>query len=249
MFLDESGDHNLLLIDPQYPVFVLGGIIVDSAYADGELTDRVSDFKRRLFGHDDLILHTADIARNKNGFESIKTAAVRDEFYRELNKLMGELDYQVVACVIRKNDHRDAYGDAAIDPYMLSLNVLVERFCYEIGDRVGGGCIIAECRSPDLDAQLNLAWQEIRASGTYHIPAKTIRRRIASFTMRRKNENQAGLQIADLIVSPIGRFVMGKPVKDDSRIIERKFRRNARGDYAGYGLVELPRKRPAPATQ
>jgi hypothetical protein len=29
MFLDESGDHNLTVIDPQYPIFVLGGIIAD----------------------------------------------------------------------------------------------------------------------------------------------------------------------------------------------------------------------------
>jgi len=29
LFLDESGDHSLNVIDPQYPVFVLGGVIVD----------------------------------------------------------------------------------------------------------------------------------------------------------------------------------------------------------------------------
>lgn len=37
LFLDESGDHNLSLIDPQYPVFVLGGAIVEKEYAEGEL--------------------------------------------------------------------------------------------------------------------------------------------------------------------------------------------------------------------
>ncbi|MGE0269291.1 MAG: DUF3800 domain-containing protein [Candidatus Omnitrophota bacterium] len=25
MFLDESGDHNLLIVDKDYPIFVLGG--------------------------------------------------------------------------------------------------------------------------------------------------------------------------------------------------------------------------------
>ncbi len=29
MFLDESGNHDLTGIDLQYPVFVLGGVIVD----------------------------------------------------------------------------------------------------------------------------------------------------------------------------------------------------------------------------
>ena len=50
MFLDESGDHSLAKIDPQYPLFVLGGIIVDHAYAVGELTERLQRFKRDLFG-------------------------------------------------------------------------------------------------------------------------------------------------------------------------------------------------------
>ena len=27
LFLDESGDHNLSVIDPSYPIFVLGGVI------------------------------------------------------------------------------------------------------------------------------------------------------------------------------------------------------------------------------
>lgn len=61
MFLDESGDHSLTVIDPQYPVFVLGGVIVDRAYASGEMARRVRQFKLDLFGRDDLILHTADI--------------------------------------------------------------------------------------------------------------------------------------------------------------------------------------------
>jgi len=45
LFLDESSSHNLSVIDPQYPVFVLGGVIVDEAYAEGELTDSIQQIK------------------------------------------------------------------------------------------------------------------------------------------------------------------------------------------------------------
>jgi len=51
LFVDESGDHSLSVIDPQYPMFVLGGIIIEKHYADGELTRQLDDFKQRLFGH------------------------------------------------------------------------------------------------------------------------------------------------------------------------------------------------------
>ncbi len=48
--------------------------------------------------------------------------------------------------------------------------------------------------------------------------------------------------MVDLVVTPIGRFVQGKPVKEDFRIVEEKFRRGPKGNYEGYGLVILPKK-------
>jgi 23S rRNA U2552 (ribose-2'-O)-methylase RlmE/FtsJ len=47
LFLDESGDHNLSVIDPQYPLFVLGGVIMDLDYAKGQWlrTHRLAQMK------------------------------------------------------------------------------------------------------------------------------------------------------------------------------------------------------------
>ncbi|MBK8003902.1 MAG: DUF3800 domain-containing protein [Gemmatimonadetes bacterium] len=84
LFLDESGDHNLAVIDPQYPLFVLGGVVVERGYARGELTERLGAFKERLLGRRDLALHTADIVRNRNGFERMKEPAFRQRFLAEL---------------------------------------------------------------------------------------------------------------------------------------------------------------------
>ena len=44
MFLDESGDHNLnpKRINPVYPIFVLGGVIVDRAYARNVIAPAIS---------------------------------------------------------------------------------------------------------------------------------------------------------------------------------------------------------------
>jgi hypothetical protein len=33
--LDESGDHNLAIFNPSYPLFVLGGVIIEKSYAEG----------------------------------------------------------------------------------------------------------------------------------------------------------------------------------------------------------------------
>ena len=241
MFLDESGDHNLRLIDRQYPLFVLGGVIVDQEYAEGELAHQLAAFKCELFGNEDLILHTADITRNRNGFEKLKDTEFRREFYSRLNCLMSELQYAVVACAIRKDYHLARYGVAALDPYLLSLDVLVERFCMEVGNVEGGGLIVAERRDPTLDHELELAWLNLKIQGTRYFQAKQIERRILGLNLRDKKSNLAGLQLADLVVTPIGRKVLGKTVKEDYRIVERKLRRSATGKVEGFGLVVLPK--------
>lgn len=142
LFLDESGDHNLSAIDPQYPVFVLGGVIMDKDYAEGPLTEALTKFKQEFWGSSEIVLHTSDIARNRNGFESLKDPEFRNRFYFRLNELMRDLPYQVIACAIRKDRHLERYGELAINPYSLRLSVLEERFCFEVGNVSDGGQIV-----------------------------------------------------------------------------------------------------------
>ena len=130
---------------------------------------------------------------------------------------------------------------AALDPYLLSLDVLVELFCLDLGDVFGGGVIVAEKRDAVLDRQLDVAWLNLKIRGTRFLQAKAIEKRLLGLNLRDKSENVAGLQLADLVVSPIGRHVLGKPAKEDWSIVESKLRRGPNGSYDGYGLVSLPK--------
>jgi hypothetical protein len=239
LFLDESGDHSLAKIDPQYPVFVLGGIIADRDYAEGEMTRRIEALKIRFFGRSDIVLHTADLARNRNGFERMLDSSFRNEFFVALNDLMRSLDYQVVACAIRKDEHLKRYNISALDPYFLALEILVERFCFEL--RNDTGLIVAESRGSTLDNQLEIAWLNLKIQGTRFLRPTKLVKRISGLTLRDKSSGIAALELADLVVSPIGRHIVGKTPKEDFRIIEQKFRRDASGNYLGPGLVTLPK--------
>ena len=239
-FLDESGDHNLSVIDPQYPIFVLGGVIIDEDYAKGPMSDALDEFKLDVFGRTDIVLHTADITRNRNGFEAMKEESFRDRFYSRLNALMRTLSYSVVACAIRKSDYLSRFGLAALDPYLISLDVLVEIFCFDVGDVKRGGAIVAERRDPTLDRGLELAWSNLKIQGTRRIQGRVVRERLTTLSLLDKKDNVAGLQLADLVVSPIGRYVLGKPIKEDWEIVRRKLRRSPRGHVENYGLVVLP---------
>ena len=239
LFLDESGDHNLSAIDPSYPIFVLGGVIVDKEYAEGPLAGALDDFKREMFGRTDIVLHTADIIRTRNGFETLKDNEFRSRFYSELNAYMQELRYSVVACVIHKDAYVPFFEAHSLDPYHLSFNVLVEIFRHDIGNVRNGGLIVAEKRQPALDQELQRHWLDLQTSGNRYVKGDVIQSRIQTLDLRGKKENIAGLQLADLVVSPIGRHALGKPDKDDWRIIEQKLRRSQNGRVEGYGLVEL----------
>ena len=241
LFLDESGDHNLSVIQSQYPLFVLGGVIMDMEYAENIATPRIRKFKKEIFGTDNIHLHTSDIVRNRNGFEAMKNPEFREYFYQSLNLLMRDLQFEVICCVIKKQDHLQKYGMAAVDPYMLSLDILVERFCIGLQKENSKGLIIAEKRGSPLDQQLEIAWLNLKVQGTRFMQAIQVDRIVESLNLRDKKSNTSGLEIADLIVSPIGRMVLGKNIKEDYRIIEEKFRRSPNGHVEGYGLVILPK--------
>jgi hypothetical protein len=157
---------------------------------------------------------------------------------------MRSLDYVVVACVIKKEKHLERYGLSALDPYILSLHVLVERFCFEIGKVENGGLIVAEKRGSRLDRELDLAWLELKIKGTGYLSPSTIDRRIVGLETIEKKRNMAGLQLADLVISPLARWILGKKTHEDFDIVEKKLRRrsnNAESSYFGSGLIILPK--------
>ena len=137
-----------------------------------------------MFGRTDIVLHTADIVRRRGAFEMLKDDELRESFYRRLNQMMGDLSYAVVACAIQKNEHVERYGSAAMNPYMLSLEVLVERFCYEIGSESGSGSVVAERRSPVLDRILEVAWENLKAQGTRFLRPRTVAARIVGLDLQ-----------------------------------------------------------------
>jgi hypothetical protein len=246
LFLDESGDHSLAKIDAQYPVFALCGVIMDEQHHQNVATAQLDAFKKELFGTRKIVLHTADFTRNKAGFEAMSEHEFRTRFFVGLQGLVAGLDFKIVACVVKKQEHLKKYGLNALDPYLLSLSVLVERFIFECGS--AGGVIVAEARDATLNNALELAFLDLKISGTTYIPATKIKRRIHNFAIREKRENIAGLQIADVVATPIGRHALGKTTYpsycehgDFFSAVRAKFRQSSEGKIEGVGLIELPK--------
>lgn len=122
---------------------------------------------------------------------------------------------------------------------MLSLDILVDRFWKEVGDSPDGGHICAEKRGSDLDQELERAWAKLIRQGTGILTGDQIDERIVDLALKHKSLDIVGLQLADLVISPIGRAVIGKPPRADWEIVKSKFRRKGER-YLGYGLVIRP---------
>ena len=240
LFLDESGDHDLINIDRNYPAFVLAGCILN--IKDHKLlTEDLNNLKERLFGTKNLILHYADYTRNKNGFERVKEKYFRNVFFKGINDLIVNHDYELLACIVDKQKHNEKYGYNAMNPYLLSLNLIVERFIFYLKEINEVGKIIAESRNTQLDNELDLAYLNLKISGTRYLARKEITKYIQQFAIKKKEENIAGLQLVDSLVTPIGRKYLNlKNYYLEYDNIKGKFRKERCGKYKGNGLMILP---------
>jgi hypothetical protein len=243
LFLDESGDHNLNILDPSYPLFVLAGCVMDEHCHENALKPALESLKTEIFGNSNIILHYVDYTRNQNGFEQVMHKSFRENFYCKLNSLIKESDYTLLACVVDKTGHGKRYGLLAVDPYILSLEILVERFVMVLKEKKEHGVIIAESRGNQLDNELELAFLNIKINGTRFLRPKDISDNIERFIIKKKTENVAGLQLVDTLVTPIGRRYLNKRnYYLNYDVIKGKFRKIQCGKYMGYGLVIMPKK-------
>ncbi|MFH1283615.1 MAG: DUF3800 domain-containing protein [bacterium] len=251
LFLDESGDHNLTVVDKDYPLFVLAGCIMDDGQVN-DLTFKMDRFKQEVFGNKKIILHYADFVRSVGKFEKMKEKSFREKFYDRLSQIINTANVGLVACIIDKKRHIEKYGMLAMDPYILSLEILVERYVMFLKITREKGIIVVESRGHQLDNELELAFLNLKINGTRFLRPVEIKETIQSFIFKKKEENVAGLQLVDVMVTPIGRRYLNKVnyyIQYDA--IKKKFRKSSCGKYAGYGLVILPRKEKwaTPATQ
>lgn len=71
VYVDESGDHSLESINPEYPLFVLSFCIFRKAAYTNSVTPAVRNLKFETFGHDMVILHEHDIRKKRGAFSRL----------------------------------------------------------------------------------------------------------------------------------------------------------------------------------
>lgn len=233
VYVDESGDHSLISIDQNYPYFVLAFCIFRKQDYIDSVVPQLQRFKFDLFGHDMVVLHELEIRKSKPPFNILLDATVREPFMVGLNNLVENAPFTIVASVIDKRAHLDRYGHNAHSPYELSLLFCMERlmhFLMAIGQSDRKTYIVLECRGKKEDDELELAFR--RFSDLNDFPFDPV--------FAPKQNNSAGLQLADLVARPIGRQVMNAKQPNRAYDILEKKLYQPKGMVDGWGLKVFP---------
>ncbi|GER07161.1 3-deoxy-D-manno-octulosonic acid transferase [Iodidimonas muriae] len=208
-FFDECGDHSLVKINPQLPVFVLCTLIVEREVYARRIVPEIAAFKLRYFPHEGVNLHSRDIRKAEGPFSILQNAEVRERFMDELTALMESLPFTLFATVIRKDAHLKRYGDEAANPYNVALEYSFERILHFMeANRATDLPVIAEARGKNEDNELRASFHRLMTRGTYYNEAERFRRLVCPLAFRRKHDNIAGIQLADLCAHPIARRII-----------------------------------------
>lgn len=240
MFLDESGDHSLDKIDRSYPMFVLAGCIFDLDYYS-EVEKRVNEFKLKHCTRTDIILRSYDIRKQRGDFNFLVDKKKRDYFYEDLNQLISSLNFTVIAAAIDKARLKNQYVDPD-NPYHLCLRFILERAVMHLGRTKEKMIFRIESRETHNDRKLAEIYENFRKKDQAFFKAIETQAKFIDLSFNQKTQNVVGIQIADLVAYPIGRWVIDNQKENKSfEIVQPKIHKNPRSlAFLNYGLKVFP---------
>lgn len=244
VYVDESGDHSLSKVDKTYPIFVLAFCVFYKRNYIDNVIPAIERLKFRNFGHDVVILHEREIRMEAGQFSFLARSKKRkDEFFEELNTVVGESNFILISCVIDKLAYQPL-PDEVENPYHVALGHCLETLADLLDEKGQSGRrthLIVEARGKKEDAELELEFRRLCSGENGKRQRYPFMIKFAS-----KQINSTGLQLADLVARPIGLSYL-RPAQTNRAFeaLRPKFfckggRRQVGKDFEGYGLKILP---------
>jgi len=237
VYVDESGDHSLVTIDPDYPVFVLSFCIFKKLDYAFRITPAIRQLKFLTFGHDMVILHESDIRRRRGAFSQL-LKPTRERFLDKLTGIVSESEFHLIATVIDKRKLNSSQLQQG-HPYHIALRLGLQklnRLLDHLGQNQTLTYVVCESRGKREDCELELEFRRILDADSFH--NRNIR---FDLVMADKRSNSEGLQIADLTARPMGLKVLRpKQANRALEILESKIARVSGDVDQSNGLTVFP---------
>lgn len=243
VYVDESGDHGLQSIDPEYPVFVLAFCVFHKRHYSEAIVPMLEKFKFNYFGHDQVVLHEHEIRKERGNFNIFNSREEKNKFIGQLTQIITNSNFILISCTIDKESFRKQFSDGH-NPYNIALASCMEtlyEFLEEKGEHKNTTHVIVECRGSKEDQDLELEFRRIcdgRNRFGKGLPFDVI--------FSDKKVMSTGLQLADLVARPIGLNWLRPTQKNRAfDVLKEKFyceggRKSAGSGYEGVGMKILP---------
>lgn len=210
LFIDESGDHGLTTLDPNFPIFLLCGVLMsDEDYL--KLKSDLNSIKQTFWQNKSVILHSRDIRKCEKEFSLLFDLNLKKDFYENINRIVSSSNYVVFGSAINKNEYIKRFGKLSNDVYEMALSFIVERAVFHLDaiKQVDKKLqIIIEKRGKNEDKKLETHFQKLVSRGTGFVDASRLLGYGLKIHFKNKSDNINGLQFADLIAYPIARYII-----------------------------------------
>jgi hypothetical protein len=214
LYVDESGDHtyrNLEDIGRRYLGLI--GVAIESDYYRNGFQPGLEALKQSHFPHnpdEPVILHREDIYNRRHAFGVLNDTARNDAWEHDFIEFVRNSSYRLITVVIDKKAHRERYGDAAEHPYHLCMTAMLERYRGCLMYVGGRGDVLAESRGAPEDMALKKVYKDTWEHGTFYITSGRFQGILTTreLKVKKKRDNIAGLQFADLLAHPATREIL-----------------------------------------
>jgi hypothetical protein len=243
LYIDESGDHTYKNLDDiSHRYLGLTGIAIESDYYRLKFQPQLEALKQSHFPHnpdEPVILHRDDLINRRHAFGVLDNPDCNAAWEKDFMEFMRTSQFELFTAVIDKKAHRDRYGDEAIHPYHLCLYFLLERYRGYLRYNHAKGDVLAEGRGGKQDLALKEVYQYLWKHGTYYISAQEFQKTLSSkeLKVKYKNQNIAGLQLADLLAHPSKLYILSSrgKVAQSPPSFGTRLAQVFRGKYNLYG--------------
>jgi len=192
-FMDETGDHGLTFIDENFPIFLLAGCLFEESEYQN-IVNEINSLKQEFFSTTEVILHSRDIRKCDGSFQILFDLEIKKRFYEKLNKIISNSKFTIISVAIDKKKHIEKYGKVADNPYSICLSYILERliFCTDRRNSSPTVSIVIEKRGKKEDDLLLAHYNGIIDLGTFHVIPDRFKKRIDTFSMVAKKDNNGG---------------------------------------------------------
>jgi hypothetical protein len=199
IYVDESGDHGLINISDDYPVFVLALCIFRVSDYIENVVPSIQRFKFKHFKHDMVILHERDIRKSLGPFKLLFKDDIRTKFMQDLTELIALAPFQIISCVV---DKREIAKTRTLEQevYAIAMKTALEATRNELGLLASNQNVpvIFESRGKAEDQSLIVDFERGRFAEGGKMSD------VFDLVVANKKVNSSGLQLADMVARPVG---------------------------------------------